>query len=73
MTTKIYNTKEAAEMLRVSKRTLARYREDGRISYSQYKRKVLFTQDDLSKFLLANKQPTFQESQKSKKLYEKLY
>ena len=48
---RVYNTVEAAVYLRVSKRTLQRYRNDGLIEFSQLKRKILFSEKDLENFI----------------------
>ena len=48
------NTKQAAQALGVSTRTLQTYRDQGLIPFSQFKREVRFKSDDLQDFLMAH-------------------
>jgi len=66
---KRFNPKEASDYLKVSKRTLQRYRNDGLIEFSQFKRKILFTEEDLEKFIRTYHKGTFINSKNFR--YEK--
>jgi len=45
------STNEAAEYLKVSKRTLKRYRDAGKLAYSKDSRKIRFRKSDIIKYL----------------------
>lgn len=56
---RVFDCKEAAQYLRVSLRTLHRYRTDGLIAFVQVGKKVLFTEEYLQDFLKTYKKDTF--------------
>jgi len=47
----VYNRKEAARILKISIETLDRYRIAGKLPYHKIGDRVIFTPDDLTKFL----------------------
>lgn len=53
--------KEMAERLRISRRTLQDYRNEGRIPYYQLGGKLLYRESDIQKLLDAGYKPTFRE------------
>jgi len=63
----VYNRKEAARALKISVETLDRYRTAGKLPYHRIGDRVIFTPDDLTKFLdacgvPATAEPTERES-----------
>ena len=48
------NTKQAAQALGVSTRTLQTYRDQGCIPFSQFKREVRYRSEDVQDFLMAH-------------------
>lgn len=46
------NTKEVAELLQVSTRTIQSYRDQGIIPFSQFGREVRYRSDDIQEFLM---------------------
>jgi ribosomal protein S20 len=52
---KTYSEDEAAAYLKRSKTTMWRIRKRGLISFNQYGRKIIYTQNDLDQFIEANK------------------
>jgi excisionase family DNA binding protein len=55
----LFTSAEAAQYLKVSQRTLSRYRRDGLIDYTQVKRKISFTQADLDRYIARFKRPAY--------------
>jgi len=55
MTTRIFNVKEAAEFLRVSARTVERAMKSGELESTRIGDRRLITDQQLEKFLQANK------------------
>ena len=53
----VYNRKEAARILKISIETLDRYRIAGKLPYHKIGDRVIFTPDDLTKFLDACRVP----------------
>lgn len=51
MTIKLYNTKEAAEVLRISTRTLRKYVDDGKIEALRIGRGWRFTEKGINDFI----------------------
>lgn len=62
---KTYNTDEAAAYLKVCKKTLQNYRDDGLITFSQIGRKITYAQSDLDSFLQAYKKQLFNKKVKT--------
>lgn len=52
---KVYREKEAAELLGISQRTLARERQAKRISFRRVSAQLRYTSDDLRSYLERNK------------------
>lgn len=50
-----YNTEEACQYLKMSPRTLQKYRNLNKISYSQTGRKILYKKEDLDQFIMDHK------------------
>lgn len=50
----IYTYKQAAEVLRISVRTLQQVVADGEIEYAQIRRRILFTEKMLEEYLQRN-------------------
>ncbi|WP_445263770.1 helix-turn-helix domain-containing protein [Rhodohalobacter sp. 8-1] len=48
------STEEVMEMMNVSRRTVQNYRDDGKISYTQDGRKILYPRESIEKFLRDN-------------------
>lgn len=48
------STEEVMEMLHVSRRTVQNYRDEGKISYSQHGRKILYPREGVEEFLRKN-------------------
>lgn len=48
------STEEVMEMINVSRRTVQNYRDDGKISYTQDGRKILYPRESIEKFLRDN-------------------
>ena len=46
-----FSTKEAAEFLKVNKKTLKRYRDCGKLPYSKDSRKIRYKKSDIIKYL----------------------
>ena len=51
----LYNNISLSKLLKISTRTLQNYRDDGRISFTQVKDVIIYTQDDVDEFLENNK------------------
>lgn len=58
---RVFSNKEAADYLKVCNKTLQNYRDDGLIEYSQYGRKISFTQSNLDDYLERNKKELFKK------------
>lgn len=57
-TQELITATEAARMLNVAPRTVARYREEGRLPYVRYStRKILFRKTDIDNFINESYQP----------------
>ena len=52
---------EVCDLLKVSRRTLQRYRDEGRIAFSQVGATIRYKAADVERFLHDNYKPTFQE------------
>ena len=50
-----YDNESLSELLKISTRTLQKYRDDGRISFTQVKDVIIYTLDDVNEFLENNK------------------
>lgn len=50
---RVYSLKALAEMLDVSVKTIARWRANGQIGFSQIGSTILFTQEDVDAFMAA--------------------
>jgi len=48
------STEEVMEMLDVSRRTIQNYRDEGKISYFQKERKILYPREGIKEFLRKN-------------------
>lgn len=48
------STEEVMEMLNVSRRTVQNYRDEGKISYTQHGRKILYPREGIEEFLRKN-------------------
>ncbi|MDR8389502.1 helix-turn-helix domain-containing protein [Aliifodinibius sp. S!AR15-10] len=48
------STEEVMEMLKVSRRTVQNYRDEGKISYFQQGRKILYPREGIEEFLRKN-------------------
>jgi len=48
------STEEVMEMMNVSRRTVQNYRDEGKISYSQDGRKILYPKESIEKYLREN-------------------
>lgn len=48
------STEEVMEMMNVSRRTVQNYRDEGKISYSQDGRKILYPRESIEKYLREN-------------------
>ncbi|NGP89693.1 helix-turn-helix domain-containing protein [Fodinibius halophilus] len=48
------STEEVMEMLSVSRRTVQNYRDEGKISYFQHGRKILYPREGVEEFLRKN-------------------
>ena len=48
------STEEVMEMLNVSRRTIQNYRDEGKISYFQQGRKILYPREGIEEFLRKN-------------------
>lgn len=48
------STEEVMEMMNVSRRTVQNYRDDGKISYTQDGRKILYPRESIEEFLRDN-------------------
>lgn len=55
----IFNTKEMAELLGVTSRTLFEYRSIGLLSYSQVGKKIFYHRDDYLDFLKRHRKEVF--------------
>jgi excisionase family DNA binding protein len=51
---KVLSIKETCELLQASTRTLQRYRDEGKIKFSQVNGKIFFRESDIEDFLSAN-------------------
>lgn len=58
-TKQLYTISDACELLQVSKRTLQKYRDDGKLSFSQVGDKIYFKQTDIDTFLNGNRFEAF--------------
>ena len=58
---KYFTDKDVSERLKISRRTLQEYRNQGVISYIQLGGKILYRESDLQKLLEQNYYPAFQE------------
>jgi excisionase family DNA binding protein len=59
LTQKLYSVNEACHLLKVSRRTLQRYRDNGLLSFTQVKNKIMFQKDDIEQFIKSNKVKAF--------------
>jgi excisionase family DNA binding protein len=55
----IYSNEELAIKLEVSKKTLKKWRDEGKIAFTKIGRKIFYTQDELSDFLKSFNYKTF--------------
>lgn len=51
----LYDNESLSKLLKVSTRTLQKYRDEGRISFTQVKDVIIYTQNDVDEFLENNK------------------
>ena len=58
-TKSLYSITEACELLKVSKRTLQRYRDNGILSFTQVNDKIMFQRSDIEAFLTRNRVEAF--------------
>ncbi|MCL2191655.1 MAG: helix-turn-helix domain-containing protein [Treponema sp.] len=47
----VFNKTDAAKALRISLRTLNRYKDEGKLPWREIGRRIVFTESDLEKFL----------------------
>lgn len=59
-----YDNESLSKLLKISTRTLQKYRDEGRISYSQVKDVIIYTQDDVDEFLENNKVRAYRNKKK---------
>ncbi|EFK59653.1 helix-turn-helix domain-containing protein [Sphingobacterium spiritivorum] len=52
-------TEEVSKLLKVSKRTLQKYRDEGKLGFSQIGSKIYYRSTDIDAFLLENYNPMF--------------
>ena len=65
VTLKVYSNEALAELLGIGERTLRKYREEGRISYSRVGDKIFYSDDDVRSFLLENHVDAFHYGKES--------
>lgn len=53
---KVYDLTDLENILHVSRRTIATWRSEGKLNFSQIGKKLYITDDELSKFLADNKE-----------------
>jgi hypothetical protein len=61
----LYSIPDACEFLKVSKRTLQRYRDEGLLSFTQVSGKIMFQGTDIEAFLNGNRVEAFKGRRKS--------
>ena len=59
-----YDNESLSKLLKISTRTLQNYRDDGRISFTQVKDVIIYTQDDVDEFLENNKVRAYRNKKK---------
>lgn len=52
--TKVYNTKELCDYLKVGRSVVEKLRQDGELSYAKVGRTIIFTQSDVEDFIRRN-------------------
>ena len=57
----LFTIKEACDFLKVSKRTLQRYRDEGLLSFTQVTGKIMFQRADIEAFLNSNHVDAFKK------------
>lgn len=55
----LYTISEACEFLKISKRTLQKYRDEGMISFSQVSDKIYFQKSDIDAFIAGSRVEAF--------------
>jgi hypothetical protein len=59
LSSKVFDTADLIKMLKVSRRSLANYRNNGSLAFSKCNGRIFFTQEDVDQFLKRNKFKAF--------------